>query len=137
MEHADLLERIAGTLRHDVGPAVADEYARTQAYMAAVVLGKLAAEMRAKAADAAADGADLDALFADLAVLAEGGPLPRALTGALEAAARERSDAHLSRLVEQLYTAREALGAQRFDALLGRVRQTLRARLARALAYSA
>lgn len=137
MEHADLLERIAATLRHEVGPAVTDEYARTQAYMAAVVLGKLAAEMRAKAADAAADGADLDALFADLAVLAEGGPLPRALTGALESAARERSDAHLSRLVEQLYAAREALGAQRFDALLGRVRQTLRARLARALAYSA
>ncbi len=137
MEHADLLERIAGTLRHDVGPAVADEYARTQAYMAAVVLGKLAAEMRAYAADAAADRADLDALFTDLAALAAGEPLPRALTGALESAARERSDAHLSRLVEQLYAARETLGAARFDALLGRVRQTLRARLTRALAYSA
>lgn len=137
MAHADLIERIAGTLRHEVGPAVTDEYARTQAYMAAVVLGKLAAEMRASADDAAADAADLDALFTDLAALAGRDALPRALAGALASAARERSDAHLSRLVEQLYAAREALGAARFDALLGRVRETLRARLERALAYSA
>jgi hypothetical protein len=137
VEHADLIERIAGTLRREIGPAVTDEYARTQAYMAAVVLGKLAAEMRARADDAAADAADLDALFHDLAALAGRETLPRALTGALESAARERSDAHLSRLVEQLYAAREALGTARFDALLGRIRQTLRARLERALAYSA
>ncbi|MEQ8233519.1 MAG: hypothetical protein RLW61_23050 [Gammaproteobacteria bacterium] len=137
MQHADLLERIATTLREVVGPAVGDDYAKTQAYMAAVILGKLAGEVRAQRSDAAADAADLDALLADLRAAAAQAPLPRALNAALEALARERSEAHLARLVEELHAAHEALGAARSGALLGRVRETLRARLDRALAWSA
>ncbi|MGE0484092.1 MAG: hypothetical protein AB7Q81_08120 [Gammaproteobacteria bacterium] len=138
MDPADLLERIATTLRQEVGPAVGADYPRTQAYMAAVVLGKLAGELRASAAHVAAEALDGDALYNDLHAAAAAGPaLPRALVGALEAATRERSDAHLGRLIEQLYAHREALGGARFEALLGRIRATLKARLERELAYSA
>ena len=45
MNQADLLTRIAATMRADVGPAVDDEYAKTQAFMAAVVLQKVAREL--------------------------------------------------------------------------------------------
>ena len=38
MNHGELLQRIANTLKGDVGPAIADEYPKTQAFMAAVVL---------------------------------------------------------------------------------------------------
>ncbi|MEQ8662684.1 MAG: hypothetical protein RLW62_17875 [Gammaproteobacteria bacterium] len=137
MEHADLIDRIAATLRHLVGPAVTEDYPRTQAYMAAVVLARLAAEMRARPGGAAADAADLDTLLADLATFAARDALPRALAGAVEALARERSEAHLARLVEQIHAEREALGTARCEALLARVRTTLRARLDRALAWSA
>jgi hypothetical protein len=138
VEPADLLERIATTLREEVGPAVGADYPRTQAYMAAVVLTKLAGELRARPAHTAADSAESDALFDDLQTAAAAVPaLPRAVVGALEAARRERSDAHLGRLVEQLYAHREVLGEARFEALLGRIRAMLKARLARELEYSA
>ncbi|MCB1748514.1 MAG: hypothetical protein H6977_08365 [Gammaproteobacteria bacterium] len=137
MDPVDLLERIAATLRHDVGPAVGADYPRTQAYMASVVLGKLAGELRAQPAHSRAATAEADALYADLQAAARAGELPRAVVGAVEAAARERSDAHLGRLIEQLYAHRDALGVVRFAALLGRIRQALKARLARELEYSA
>jgi hypothetical protein len=41
MSHGELLQRIARTLKQDVGPAIEAEYPKTQAFMAAVVLEKL------------------------------------------------------------------------------------------------
>jgi hypothetical protein len=38
MEPEQLLERLATTLRRQIGPAVAEPYPRTQAFMASVVL---------------------------------------------------------------------------------------------------
>ena len=42
----ELLERIARTLKKEIGPAVEDAYPKTQAFMAAVVLQKLAGQLR-------------------------------------------------------------------------------------------
>jgi len=137
MESADLIERIAATLRRDIGPAVTEPYARTQAFMASVVLGKLAAELRSSTAHAAAAITEIEQLVADLTALAGTDSLPHSVQVALDLVRREASDAALADLVAQIYGAHESLGSARFDALLGRLRLTLRARLDRAMEYAA
>ena len=54
MRPDDLLARLAATLRGEIGPAVVDPFAKTQAFMAAVILERLGrqlglAESQAKA----------------------------------------------------------------------------------------
>jgi hypothetical protein len=137
MESADLIERIAATLRRDIGPAVTEPYARTQAFMASVVLGKLAAELRSSMAHAAAATTEIEQLVTDLTALAGTDGLPHGVQGALDLVRRAASDAALADLVGQIYGAHEILGSARFDALLGRLRLTLRARLDRAMEYAA
>lgn len=62
-ESHELLGRLAEGLRHEIAPAVDDEYLRTQAYMAAVILERLAREAALGERYRAAEAADL----ADLA----------------------------------------------------------------------
>ena len=45
MNPDQLLERIATTLKRDIGPAVLGDYPKTQAFMAAVVLQKLGRQL--------------------------------------------------------------------------------------------
>jgi len=123
----ELLERIAGTLRHDIGPAVEEPFARTQAFMTSVILEKLARQLRLADAHAQADRDDRAKLVRDL----EQQP---ALPPRVRAALRAGSD--LSELVAALYAERDELGAETFDTLLARVRETLRARLDRQLEYA-
>lgn len=134
----ELLARMAGVLRRDIGPAVADGFAKTQAFMAGVILEKVAGQLRRAAADDRADRADAAALAADLdARLHPGDPAAlRAAVGALAQADVEVGPA-LHELVTRLYDGRTELGAERFEQLLGRTRTALRARLDRQLAYSA
>jgi len=122
----DLLQRIAQILRQDIGPAVDDEYPRTQAFMAAVVLQKVSRHLALAGEHAAAETADLTVLLADLRGLLadEDGPAP--VRAALDSLTRTRDNAALCRLIEALYAARRALGEARFTALLDRIRQTLR-----------
>ncbi len=136
MTEGELLARLARTLKGEIGPAVADEYARTQAFMAAVVLDKLGRQVALADAHAAARRAEGAALLADLQRLAGASPLPPAVTQALETLREDLDAGALASLVEVLYAEREALGAQRFEALLGRVRETLRADLDRRLAIA-
>jgi hypothetical protein len=131
MSPDELLARMAGTLRHDIGPAVADEYAKTQAFMAAVVLDKLSRQLAATVDHELADRADRDALFGDLpAVLPEHGT-PTIVREAVADAANTKADAELCRLIQVLYEARDELGPDRFDTALTRIRQVLRARIDR------
>src|ERR1700722_14233255 len=127
-----VLRRMADTLRHDVGPVVEGSYPRTQAFMAAVILEKLAGQVSAEAADRAADQADRAALAEDLRREVRPDD-PEALQRAL-APAGDALD--LTQVIRALYDGHDALGEPRFAALLGRVRLTLRARLDRQLAYS-
>lgn len=124
MTDGDLLQRIAQILRQDIGPAVDDEYPRTQAFMAAVVLQKVSRHLALAGEHAAAETADLTVLLADLRGLLADGPAP--VRAALDSLTRTRENAALCRLIEALYAARPALGEARFTAVLGRIRQTLR-----------
>jgi hypothetical protein len=137
MNHDELLQRIANTLKRDVGPAIEAEYPKTQAFMAAVVLQKLGRQLGLEGAHRAANAADLSALLDDLRGLLAGGETPASVTAAVQTLASTRDAAGLCTLIETLYARRAELGARRFDALLGRVRETVRASIDRRMEYAA
>ena len=136
MNDAELLQRIAQTLRGEIGPAVDAEYPRTQAFMAAVVLQKVGRQLALAGEHAAAETADLTALLADLHGRLADGDAPASVRAAVTALDRTRDDAGLCRLIEALYAARAELGEDRFAALLGRIRQTLRRSIDRRIAVA-
>ncbi len=129
------LARVAGVLRHTVGPAVGDEVARTQVYMAAVVLEKVAAQVRSADERRRADAEEGAALVRDLREILSAHASP-SLRVALDISGGA-SDRELGSVVGALYAERTALGAELFALMLGRVRTTLRSRLDRELEYSA
>ena len=137
MSPDELLQRIATTLKRDIGPAIQAEYPKTQSFMAAVVLEKLGRQLGLERAHRAADAADLRALLDDLRGVLGGGEMPASVTGAVQTLTRTRDAAALCALIETLYASRAELGAARFDALLGRVRETLRASIDRRIEYAA
>ena len=136
MNAADVLERIAKTLREDIGPALEAEFPKTQAFMAAVVLQKLGREIALAASHRAADAVDITALCMDLARELERAEAPPGVKRAATALADRPDSAALAELVEALYGHRSELGDTRFASLLGRVRQTLRSGLDRRLEYA-
>ena len=130
----ELLEQIAAILRHEIGPTVADPFAKTQAFMASVILEKLARQLRLTDDHGRADRDERATLVDDMERLvgtAPGSGVRAALTGA-----RTGGQGEMCRLVEALYAGRDELGTERFDALLGRIRLTLRASIDRQLEYS-
>lgn len=129
-----LLARMAGTLRHDIAPAVGDEFARTQAFMASVILAKLAGQLDGAAADAAA--ADAEHVAVATAVRAAVGRPGERLAAAIDALEGDGATARWNDLLTALYAGRAALGPGQFDAALAVVRGTLRARLDRTLRYA-
>ncbi len=136
MDEADLLACIADTLRRDIGPAVSDEFAKTQAFMAAVVLQKLAAQLAHADAHARAQQADMDALVADLETARTASVLPQTSEQAITTLVRQRDKAALSELVAALYADRAPIGEDLFAQLLQRVRRALRADIDRQLVYA-
>jgi hypothetical protein len=132
----DLLARMATTMRTEIGPAVDGAYPRTQAFMAAVILEKVARQLALAADHERADAAETAQLVADLAALLSAESTPPAVraiaTGDLAGSGSEG----LCRLIEALYAHRDALGRSVFDAALGRVRATLRSRIDREMEYA-
>lgn len=135
MDEAELLERIATLVKQDIAPAVEADYPRTQAFMTAVVLHKLARQLSVREVHRAADASDVARLAAELAPAAQA--VPEAVANAMAALTMPPAAAALSALVATLYAARDELGDERFAAILGRVRQTLRAQIDRRLEYAA
>jgi hypothetical protein len=132
----ELLQRIAQTLKKEVGPAVEGAYPRTQAFLAAAVLEKLARQLHLAESHAAAEASDMASLVEDLKTLAMQLELPQPVQAAIAAVVARRDGPALSGLIEALYAERTALGAKAFEALLGRVRRSLRAAIDRQAAYS-
>ncbi len=123
MNQSDLLSRMAGLLKREIGPAVEADYPKTQAFLSAVVLEKVSAELRLAETHAEAGAADRAALVAELDAGLSDAPDPvREAFRTLP----DGGDAALCAFIETLYGARNALGRERFDRLLGRVRQDLR-----------
>ena len=133
MPPENVLEAVAVTLRRQVGPGVADPFVQTQAFMAAVILEKLAGQLRAAHGAAEAEAIERRTMLADLD--AAWGDPPQRLGRAAETLAGDGTDASWSALLEALYADREALG-DRFEPLLTRIRAALRSRLDRTLAYA-
>ena len=127
IEPALLLDRMSITLRRDIGPAVQDDFARTQAFMASVILAKLASQLAADDGDGgdhATLAADLRARFPDP---------PAAVAGAIDALAADGATARWNDLVGALYAHRGELD---LAAALAVVRPALRARLDRQLRHA-
>jgi hypothetical protein len=137
VSHDELLQRIANTLKRDIAPAIEAEYPKTQAFMAAVVLLKLGRQLGLEGAHRAADATDLSALLDDLRGSLAGGETPASVTEAVRTLTRTRDAAAVCTLIETLYASRAELGAARFETLLGRVRETLRASIDRRMEYAA
>ena len=137
MNPDELLHRIAQTLKQEIGPAIDAAYPKTQAFMAAVVLEKLARQLELAPAHAARDKVDTDALVADLNEISPLAELPVAVQAATESLRTHFDRTALNTLVEALYANRDALGQALFARLLGRLRQTLRANIDRQMQYAA
>jgi hypothetical protein len=137
MTAGELLQRIALTLKQDIGPAIEAEYPRTQAFMAAVVLQKLGRQLGFANEHAAAEKAELNVLLADLRSLLENANAPATVSAAVETLAQTRDDVALCSLIEALYVNRAVLGEAYFAALLGRIRQTLRRSIDRRMEVAA
>ena len=137
MNADQLLERIATTLRRDIGPAVEGEFPKTQAFMAAVVLQKIGRQIGLQGVHGAAEAADHQALLDDLRIELERAPVPVSITTALANFAGQRDAAAQCVLITALYDARATLGEARFEVLIGRVRKCLRASIDRRMVYAA
>ena len=133
----ELLERLARTLKKEIGPAVGDAYPKTQAFMAAVVLQKLAGQLRLADEHAATSQRDLQALAKELDPLTVSQDTPPALRAAVHTVRQDLDTASVSGLIETLYATRSELGEERFAGLIGRVRTRLRARIDREMVYAA
>jgi hypothetical protein len=134
MNDAELLLRIADTLRQEIAPAVDAEYPKTQAFMAAVVLQKLGRQIALAPSHARVARAELDALIVDLTAAAA--DAPSAIREAVVGLSQSRDNAALCRLIEALYASRDPLGERRFEGLLARVRGALRADIERRMEYA-
>ena len=132
----EILERLSATMRSEIAPAVEGDYPRTQAFMAAVVLEKLARQLAAASDHERADAAEMSQLFADLDATLAAGHAPPAVRAAVEQGLGRADNEVLCRLIEALYAEREALGPAGFEAALGRVRTTMRARIDRQAEYA-
>ncbi len=137
MTEGELLQRIAQTLKVEIGPAIEAEYPKTQAFMAGVVLQKLGQQIALAPAHERAATSDFAALSADLATALAGVKVPSELSLALAALDKSQNAAALCRVIETLYAARAALGDPLFSALLSRVRQHLRASIDRRMEFAA
>jgi len=124
VDPGELLRRLSSKLRSEVGPAVADEYTRTQAFMASVILGRLARQVSLAPAHAEAERADLDRLHPALEAVLAGAP-PAVVEALAEARTARTVDA-LGPLIEELY--RWGIDADPSAArALDRIRPVLRA----------
>ncbi len=131
VETPDMLRKVAQSLRTEVGPAVERSYPKTQTFMAAVILERLAGQLEAPPDDSVAAG---DGRLGDDVAAIIGEPAPASLSAAVDRVNVELSDRTLGQLVAALYGASGDLGLERFEAALRRVRTTLRRRLDRQLA---
>lgn len=137
MNPDEILRRLAQTLKQEIAPSVTGDYARTQAYMASVVLEKLSRQLALTQAHEAANRADLVGLSEDLPRLLDNSTPPPAIAEALLTLGSRPYKEALEALVSALYVERETLGEALFQRSLTRVRQTLRQSLNREMEFAA
>jgi hypothetical protein len=130
MAPEELLERLARTLRAEIGPAVDGDYQRTQAFMSAVVIEKIARQLRVADVHADAELREIAAMFDELDTSLASANVPATLRTTLDSA-RADGVAGLCRVIEALYDARGALSETTFHNALSTVRHVLRTQIDR------
>jgi hypothetical protein len=133
---AELLARMSVTMKSAIAPNTTGT-AKPQAYMAAVVLEKLAKQLELAPTHDAQQASDASSLIADLARLTAAVSLPTSTNSAVAGVSAHCNAVSLCTLVQALYADRASLGDDVFAALLGRVRVALRADIDRRMEYSA
>ena len=123
MDRSDLLNRIAVTLKQQIGPNVADEFAKTQTYMASVVLDKLARELGAEAQHIVDKQAAINTMVETLANIRAQRPLPDMVHQALNDLEASPGAKEICTLIETLYRSRAEFENDAFTALLNAVRE--------------
>ena len=131
-----LLGRIAKSLKTEIGPAVNAAYPKTQAFLTAVVLEKLAGQLKFEQEHTRIEDRELLILSRDLIKIGEE-DLPATLKNAIVQVNDELDIGSVSALIKILYDNKPVLNERFFDMLLGRIRKFLRSRVDRAMEYSA
>ncbi len=84
LSSAEQLRRLAAAVREEIAPEVSSEYPRTQAFMASVILQRVAREVELADEHRAAEQQDVAALEADLrSILSDAPPGVRAAASGL------------------------------------------------------
>jgi len=131
-----MLDRLVNTLKREIAPAIDDEYLKTQAYMASVVVAKLARQLALETAHANAASADHDRLADDLRQHIDNIEQGELLRPVLDVYAEARDPQSLCLFIEALYRVRGDIGDADFTVLRGRVRESLRADIDRRMEYA-
>ncbi len=130
-----MLDRLVTTLKREIAPAIEDEYLKTQAFMASVVVGKLTRQLALESAHNAAAQIDMDHLLTELqpqiATLEE-----PALQSAFNALTEQRDPPALCAFIESVYAARARIGEPQFERLRARTRTLMRADIDRRMVYA-
>ncbi len=112
-----LLNDVVTALREVIAPAVTEQYAKSQAYMAAVILEFVARQVEERGDLEEQKHSVMVDLLRDLSRMPE-------MNGILRG--DHLDEGGLCALIEHLYSERGRLGEEKFAAANGRVRQALR-----------
>ena len=132
LEPSDLLARLSTALRSDIGPAVVDDYARTQAFMASVILERVSRQLALQREHTAAEADDMAGLLRALPAVLDGSP--PAVASAVRTVESRNTVASLGALIEALYS--WGAGEQAVIAALGLIRGVLRRDIDRKMAVA-
>lgn len=101
IDAAEMLRRLAGTLKSEIAPQVVEEYTRTQAFMASVIVERLAKQVELASEHATQELSDLEGLCVDLGgILASS---PSGVTHALASLSANPTALGLGPLIDELY----------------------------------
>lgn len=136
MSDNSMLDRLAATLKRDIAPAIDDEYAKTQAYMASVVVGKLGRQLALAAAHRQAAETDMQGLLVDLKRAIGNSPHAAVLAPYIESLDDQHNAAALCAFIESLYAIRNEIGTELSEKLLKRIREVLRLDIDRRMEFA-
>jgi hypothetical protein len=137
MTNGELLQRLSRTLKRNIGPAIEEEYPKTQGCMAAVVTEKLGRQIALASAHEVSKQVEFSALLSDLTDLLDLDSDPKALGDAVVDLGDSPDKPALCRFIEAVYAARQVLGDTRFRKLMARIRVTLSADIDRQMEVAA
>jgi adenine C2-methylase RlmN of 23S rRNA A2503 and tRNA A37 len=131
MRIKDTLMRISKTCKTVIAPSTQDEYAKTQAYMASVVLEKIALQIALEEKHDLEMASAYQALVDEVSLILNNRKYSKNLSSeihnGLENFSRNKSRSGLDIFVKQLYLSKEALGEELVNKIKERVHVTMRA----------